>query len=151
MTSYLLDTNHCSFLLKGHPGLIRKMRELGDVPAATCVIVQGELVFMAHRSDHPSANEERVRQFLRGIEVLPLDADTADRYGRLKAAVIKRFGPRERVRRRRAHLIELGFQENDLWIAAIAQRYGLTLVTADSDFARLSRLGDITVENWLAE
>jgi len=127
------------------------MGKLGDAPAATCVIVQGELVFMAHRSDHPSANEERLSQFLRGIEVLPLDADTADRYGRLKAAVIERFGPREKARRKRTRLAELGFQENDLWIAAVAQRHGLTLVTADSDFARLSRLGDIAVENWLAE
>jgi len=127
------------------------MGKLGDAPAATCVIVQGELVFMAHRSDHPSANKERVSQFLRGIEVLPLDADTADRYGRLKAAVIERFGSREKARRKRTRLAELGFQENDLWIAAVAQRHGLTLVTADSDFARLSRLGDIAVENWLAE
>ncbi len=79
MNGYLLDTNHCSFLLKGHPSLIRKMDDLGDAPAATCVIVQGELVFMAHKSDHPSANAQRVSQFLRGIEVLPLDRDTADR------------------------------------------------------------------------
>lgn len=151
MNGYLLDTNHCSFLLKGHPSLIRKMDDLGDAPAATCVIVQGELVFMAHKSDHPSANAQRVSQFLRGIEVLPLDRDTADRYGELKAAVIERFGPSEKARRKRTRLAELGFQENDLWIAAVAQRHGLTLVTADSDFARLSRLSDIAVENWLAE
>jgi len=151
LTTYLLDTNHCSFLLKGHPGLVGKMKALGDVPTVTCVIVQGELMFMAHRSDHPSANEDRVHQFLRGIEVLPLDADTADHYGRLKAAVIERLGPRERAKRKRTRLAELGFQENDLWIAATAQRYGLTVVTADSDFVRLSRLGDIAVENWLAE
>ena len=151
MTTYLLDTNHCSFLLKGHPGLIRKMEELGDVPTLTCVIVQGELVFMAHRSDHPSANEERIHEFLRGIEVLPVDADTADSYGRLKAAVIERFGPKEKAKRRRTYLAELGFQENDLWIAAIAQRHGLTLVTADRDFARLSPLAAIALENWLAE
>jgi len=71
--------------------------------------------------------------------------------GRLKAAVIERFGPREKARRKRAHLRELGFQEIDLRIAAVAQRHGLTLVTADSDFARLSRLGGSAVENWLAE
>jgi len=151
LSGYLLDTNHCSFLLKGHPSLIRKIEDLGDAPAATCVIVQGELVFMARKSDHPSANAERVSQFLRGIDVLPLDRDTADRYGHLKAAVIERFGPRKKARRKRTRLAELGFQENDLWMAAVAQRHGLTLVTANSDFARLSRLSDITVENWLAE
>jgi tRNA(fMet)-specific endonuclease VapC len=106
---------------------------------------------MAHKSDYPSANAERVSQFLKAIEVLPLDRDTADRYGTLKAAVIKRFGPREKARRKRTRLAELGFQENDLWIAAVAQRHGLTLVTADSDFARLSRLSNMAVENWLVE
>jgi tRNA(fMet)-specific endonuclease VapC len=151
LIAYLLDTNHCSFLLKGHPGLIRKIEDLGDAPTVTCVIVQGELMFMAHRSRHPVANEERVYQLLRGIEVLPLDAETADSYGRLKAAVIERLGPKEKARRRKMQLAELGFQENDLWIAAVAQRHGLTLVSADSDFARLSQLGDIAVENWLAE
>jgi len=45
----------------------------------------------------------------------------------------------------------LGFQENDLWIAAVAKRYGLTLVSADRDFSRLSPLGNIAVENWLVE
>lgn len=151
MINYLLDTNHCSFLLRGHPGLIRKLRELGEAPAATCVIVQGELVFMAHKSDHPSTNEERVRQFLRGIAVLPLDRDTADRYGKLKAAVLERYGPREKVKRRRAQLRELGFQDNDLWIAALAERYELILVTSDSDFERLSHVGSFAIENWLVE
>jgi tRNA(fMet)-specific endonuclease VapC len=127
------------------------MDELGDVQTVTCVIVQGELMFMAHRSDHPSANEVRVQHFLRGIEVLPLDAETADRYGRLKASIIEKLGPKEKAKRRRTYLAELGFQENDLWIAAVAQRYGLTLVTADSDFVRLSQLEDITIENWLVE
>ena len=151
MTTFLLDTNHCSLLLKGHPALIRKMQELGDLRVVTCVIVQGELLFMAHRSDHPSSNKARLQQFLRGIEVLPLDAETANRYGLLKAAVIEWFGPREKLRRRRTRLVELGFQENDLWIAALAQRHGLTLVTADRDFARLPRVGDLVIENWLAE
>jgi len=127
------------------------MKALGDVPTVTCVIVQGELMYMAHRSDHPAANEARVRHFLRGIEVLPLDPETADRYGKLKAAVIQRFGPKERAKRRRTNLGDLGFQENDLWIAAIAQRYELTLVTSDNDFARLSQLGDMAVESWLLE
>ena len=151
MNGYLLDTNHCSFLLKGHPSLIRKLEDLGDAPAATCVIVQGELVFMARKSDHPSANAERVGQFLRGIEVLPLDRDAADRYGELKAAVLERYGPREKVKRRRAQLRELGFQDNDLWIAALAERYELILVTSDSDFERLSHVGSFAIENWLVE
>jgi len=45
----------------------------------------------------------------------------------------------------------LGFQDNDLWIAALAERYELTLVTSDSDFKRLSQVGNFAIENWLVD
>ena len=48
---YLLDTNHCSHLLNSHPKVVQKLEELGDTLVATCVIVRGELIFMAFRSE----------------------------------------------------------------------------------------------------
>jgi tRNA(fMet)-specific endonuclease VapC len=47
---YLLDTNHSSKLLDGHPDLIRRLEYLENAYVCTCVIVQGELRFMAERS-----------------------------------------------------------------------------------------------------
>jgi tRNA(fMet)-specific endonuclease VapC len=37
-----------------------------------------------------------------------------------------------------------------LWIAAIAIRHGLTLVSADSDFERVAQVEDLRVERWWA-
>ena len=45
-------------------------------------------------------------------------------------------------------MIKLGFSDNDLWIAAIAKRYGLIVVSADHDFQRLKGIAELSVESW---
>ncbi|GAA5530726.1 hypothetical protein Hgul01_04549 [Herpetosiphon gulosus] len=62
---------------------------------------------------------------------------TAHTYGSLKAAVLQHFGPKEKAKQRHTALHQRGFSENDLWIAAIALQYQLTLVSMDSDFQRM--------------
>ncbi|MEH1771445.1 type II toxin-antitoxin system VapC family toxin [Nostoc sp.] len=39
---YLLDTNHCSFLMEGVPSVVNHLRSLGQVQLANSVIVAGE-------------------------------------------------------------------------------------------------------------
>jgi len=147
---YLLDTNHCFQLLYNHPGITQKLSQLGDkVFVATCVIVQGELVYMAHKSEQQERNLRRLERFLDDIEIYPISEETADVYGRLKAAIIDHFGPKERAQRRRITIEKLGFQENDLWIAAIAKCHGFTIVSMDSDFERIKEVEELFVENWL--
>jgi len=36
---YLLDTNHCSRILQGHPSVIMKLEELGNQPISTCAVI----------------------------------------------------------------------------------------------------------------
>lgn len=145
---YLLDTNHCSRLLQGHPSIINKLKKLEETPIATCVIVRGELIFMAQKSERKAENLHQIHQFLDDILVYPIDDETADIYGTLKAAILERFGPKEKAQRRKTETTKLGFSENDLWIAAIAKRYGLTVVSADSDFERLKEVEELFVEQW---
>ncbi|WP_397329878.1 type II toxin-antitoxin system VapC family toxin [Nostoc sp. FACHB-190] len=38
---YLLDTNHCSFLMEGVPGVANHLRSLGQIQLSTSVIVAG--------------------------------------------------------------------------------------------------------------
>lgn len=148
MNGYLLDTNHCSRLIDGHPAVVGRLSELGDARVVTCAIVQGELIFMAHMSQHRRANLDRVRSFLNTIQVLPLQRGTAVCYGELKAATIERFAPKERVKRRKVAIEELGFQDNDLWIAAVALCEELILVSPGSDFRRLREVRDLALEQW---
>jgi tRNA(fMet)-specific endonuclease VapC len=146
---YLLDTNHCSRLLEGDVGIVRKLGELDDVPVATCVIVQGELVFMAHRSRRKSDNLLRIQAFLEDIHVYPVDQTTAEVYGELKTAVINYYGPKETEKRKKAKLERLGIAENDLWIAAVARRHGAVVVSADKDFERISKASPgLAIETW---
>jgi len=145
---YLLDTDHCSRLIGNDPSIVKKLSELGDAFIATCAIVSGELIFMAHKSEYVDQNLQQVSALLRDIEVLPVDDEAARVYGRLKAAILDKFGPREKAKRRRFGIDELGFKDNDLWIAAVAKRDGLVVVSADGDFQRLRQVLDVAVEQW---
>lgn len=145
---YLLDTNHCSRLFQGHPVVVKKLQSLGNAQVTTCVIVRGELVFMAAKSERSIDNLQKVEKFLNDIIVYSIDDEVADIYGRLKAAVLDKFGPKEKAKRRKTKTERLGFAENDLWIAAIAKRYGLTVVSADSDFERIRQAESISLEAW---
>ncbi len=147
---YLLDTNHCSFLLEGRADVMAALRSKGSALVATTFITEGELFFMAAQSAQVEHNAARVEAFLNGIQRFALDTETARAYGELKAAVFARFGPKEKSKRRGVTLAQLGVSENDLWIAAVALRHGLIVVSSDSDFARLGQVCALSVENWLA-
>jgi tRNA(fMet)-specific endonuclease VapC len=135
-------------MLEGDPEVLGRLDEKGDVVVATSFIVQGELLFMAYNSERPAANVARVRAFLQGLGLYLMDEETADLYGDLKAALLRRFGPRERARRRRTTAAQLGFDDNDLWIAATALRHGLTVVSSDSDFTRMAEAKPFPLERW---
>ncbi|MBI3913041.1 MAG: type II toxin-antitoxin system VapC family toxin [Chloroflexi bacterium] len=145
---YLLDTNHCSRLLQGHPSVTQRLSLLGDATVTTCVIVQGELVFMAQKSRARAANLQQVREMLSQMHVHSVDHETANIYGKLKTDILDRFGPKEKSKRSGIRTERLGFAENDIWIAAVALRHGLVLVSADSDFDRIKQVSNLMVEKW---
>ena len=70
---YLLDTNHCSHLIDGHPEITARLTSLGDVEVATCVIVRGELRLMVERSERRDENHHKVQAFLTDITIYPID------------------------------------------------------------------------------
>lgn len=147
---YLLDTNHCSRILDRDPAVLAGLAAVGDTPIATCEIVRGELLFMAAFSDRHAANTGPVTALLRRFVVYPIDQDVAAWYSIIKADLLNHFGPRERSKRRRATIAQIGVGDNDLWIAATAKAHDATIVSADNDFTRIAQVTDLRVVSWLA-
>jgi len=145
---YLLDTNHCSNLILGAPTLIRKVVEVGESKIATSVITEGELIYMVENSRQKEENIVVLDRFLQDIPIYGIDEETGRIYGRLKAQIMVRFGPKERSKRRHTQTVNLGIDENDLWIASIALQNGLTIVSADNDFRRIKEARNFPLENW---
>jgi len=146
---YLLDTNHCTFLIEGEPKVVNRFRELGKVKLATSVIVAGELRFMAQNSQQKTTNLIKIWTFLKRIDIYPIDDETAEIYGDFKSEIIKTFGPKEKTKRKTTQLREIGIGENDLWIAATALRHSLIIVSSDSDFERICPVREFSLENWI--
>ena len=107
-------------------------------------------MFMAENSEQRGSNLARVQTFFQDIRLYFMDEETADIYAQFKAQIIARFGPRERSRRRRTKIEEVGVSDNDLWIAATALRHGLTVVSSDSDFERMREVRAFPLDNWLS-
>lgn len=146
---YLLDTNHCSRLILRDSNLMARLSEIPQAHISTCAIVAGELINMAEQSQQRYQNIMLINNFLDGIYIYPIDSETASVYGKLKAAVFDKFAPRDKNKRRQFTIQNIGFGENDLWIAATAVQHDLHIITADRDFQRIQEVQPLSLDSWL--
>jgi tRNA(fMet)-specific endonuclease VapC len=116
---YLLDTNHCSLIFLKNQTVIDYIQEVGETDIATTIITVGELTYMAENSSYKEENLTRIEQFIADIRIYYVDDVTAKIYGQIKAGLINKFGPKQKTKRQITKITELGFDENDVWIAAI--------------------------------
>lgn len=145
---YLLDTNHCSYIIRRETSVIERLAQLENAIIYVCVITQGELIYMAENSERKESNLVLVEAFLQTVHIFDIDQTTSRIYGRLKADLINQFASREKSQRRRTKITDIGFDDNDLWIASIALQHNLTLVSADRDFKRLQEARSLSIETW---
>ncbi|MEE9614468.1 MAG: type II toxin-antitoxin system VapC family toxin [Thermodesulfobacteriota bacterium] len=114
---FLLDTNIIIALFSGDPGVHERISNASEV-FVPCIAI-GELYFGAHKSSRPQENHTRINGFVLDSTVLACNADTAKRYGDIKNRLKEKGQP---------------IPENDVWIAALAQQYALTLVSRDTHY-----------------
>ncbi|GAP93684.1 type II toxin-antitoxin system VapC family toxin [Leptolyngbya sp. NIES-2104] len=145
---FLLDTNHCSYIIDNHPQVSAEFRSRSEASFAVSIITYGELLYMVEKSTQKVGNLKSVRSFLNTIGLYLLDEETAIIYSQLKIALFNQFAPKDQAKRRKASIQTLGFDDNDLWIAATALQHNLTLISADSDFPRMQQVCPLSVESW---
>ena len=151
MDGYLFDTNAvCPLWNARHPEHDNVKAFLSGVShspvwlSTISTIVLAEIEYglkITPKMDTDSQNQVR-REISNHPLILDIDKHTIGPYSDLRAELFKRFSPKNRRGRltvrwpedliERTSAKELGVQENDIWIAAQAIQYDLTLVTDDS-------------------
>lgn len=166
MRGYLLDTNIVSYWFTGgslqHELINTRIQSLPEGSLlAVSAITLGEIEY-GHRVVSPQETAVQT-DFLEFIEerlptVFSVEATTRLYYGKLRALLFEKLvSPGKRKTGLRPEQLvdpvtslELGIQENDLWIAAQALEYNLVLVTADKLQRVRAVAAELEIENWAA-
>ena len=119
---YLLDTN-IKISLFGKDSQIHNRLSMAEEVFVPCVAV-GELYYGAYKALNREENLARIEDALNNT-VLSCDTNIAKKYGDIKNRLKEKGLP---------------VPDNDIWIAAIAQQYALTLITRDSHFEAIENL-----------
>ncbi|MBM4141900.1 MAG: type II toxin-antitoxin system VapC family toxin [Nitrospira sp.] len=125
---FLLDTNIVISIFAKDPQIHNRIANVAEI-FVPCIVI-GELYFGAHKSVKIQENIARIDEFALSNTILSCNAETAKRYGDIKNRLKDKGHP---------------LPENDIWIAAIAQQYELTLVTQDSHF---NAIDNLKIEAW---
>jgi tRNA(fMet)-specific endonuclease VapC len=126
----MLDANTVSYLIKEHSEVVRRV--VAAPMASLCIssITKCELLFGLAKRPRATQLHLAVREFLRRVDILPLESATAEHYGTLRAEM-------ERKGKILAPL--------DLLIAAHALSVDAILVTNDRVFNQIDNLHN---EDW---
>jgi tRNA(fMet)-specific endonuclease VapC len=132
MLRYMLDTDICSYVMKGsEPGVIRRLTSVPVGDVCISAITQAELMYGVEVSPRKQQDGARLEVLLRHLVVLDFVQAAASDYAEIRASLKKQ-----------GNMIGA----NDLLIAAHARCAGLVLVTNNQrEFRRVPKL---KIENW---
>ena len=128
MSGKLLDTNAAIALQNADQDFLNWLDGKTDILLPAPVI--GELYYGALNSSRTIANIAAIEKLVADNVILDCDVKTAENYGRVRHQLKLKGRP---------------IPENDIWIAAVALQYDLTLVTRDQHF---NEVDGLSVESW---
>jgi tRNA(fMet)-specific endonuclease VapC len=124
---FLLDTNIIIGLFANDSQIVKQLQK--DTHTFIPVIALGELYYGAEQSKHKEANLKQIEKFSESSSTLECNEETAKFYAQIKSKLKLQGTP---------------IPENDIWIAALAFQYELTLVTRDNHFKHIKSLKSVT-------
>lgn len=121
----LLDTNRLTDVFRRDRELNDALERVSEIWVPFIALAELKAGFLAGR--RAGENEGLLYSFLRlpGVGVLYAESETTEVYARLFVQLRQAGTP---------------IPTNDLWIAALAVQHGLTLLTRDRHFAKLSQV-----------
>src|SRR5262245_24611879 len=125
---FLLDTNMVIALWANDATVTAPLAIAREVFVP--IIVLGELYYGARKSAWSATNLARIDAFAARSSILLCDLGTAQQYGVIKNELRAKGRP---------------IPENDIWIAAVAMQYSLTLASRDDHFGDVDGL---TIVKW---
>ena len=129
---FMLDTNLCIDLMRGKgAAAFKRLRSLAVDEAGISTITLAELQYGAAKSARPAYHESLIIAFCAPLTIASFDAQAAEVYGTVRAALERAGTP---------------IGPLDTLIAAHALAVGATIVTAN--VREFQRVAGLTVENW---
>lgn len=131
MSRYCLDTSAYSHFKRGDHQIVDLIDAADWIGMPS--IVLGELWVGFLAGAHLARNEAELQEFVAQpvVEQLPVDQDVARLYGEIVVALRKTGTP---------------LPTNDIWVAATAARSGATVLTYDTHFDAIKRVGCVILE-----
>jgi predicted nucleic acid-binding protein len=125
MKRIIIDTNYYVAFKKNNEGSVNLLRRADYVAVNTVIL--GELLAGFRCGSREEQNKIELEQFLDSprVDVILVDEETAEFYAQIFHELRQKGRP---------------IPSNDLWLAASALRYGLTLATYDEHFKAVSGL-----------
>ena len=120
---YVLDTNIVIALYADDSSVMEGINNAIEIYLPSIVI--GELYYGAFNSGKKEENIQKIDQLIKESLILACDDTTAKHYGKIKSQLKEKGTP---------------IPENDIWIAALAFQYSLTLISRDTHFSFIDGL-----------
>ena len=131
MMKYMLDTNICIGIMKGHPAIRSKISRIDPAKIGTSGIVLAELSYGVWKSLQRERNKQALADFRTICNIWDWPAQAADTYGQIRASL-----------EQQGRIIGA----NDLLIAAHAKYLDVLLITNNT--REFERIPNLQIDDW---